>query len=197
MHERDDTLRFGAGMRDLWARAREAGPSDIPPTFRWADDDACERGSPGRQFEAPFESIWDASAWTETGVRSERNRRFAAVLMELAGLEPATSWVRSTQSIQPEPHGRAICSPLDPVAPTPSPTLCGPFATRTTPSNSTATPRVCPHGCGRSGNTATLWMPGAGDCAVYAAATERLPSAGSAFRSRSTPGSACRSPANP
>ena len=36
-------------------------------------------------------------------MRSEENRRLRRFLMELAGLEPATSWVRSSCSYEREP----------------------------------------------------------------------------------------------
>ena len=52
--------------------------------------------------------------------------------MELAGLEPATSWVRSRRSLGRNPASLAPFRAYASVPPTPSPTLCSPFSSRTT-----------------------------------------------------------------
>ena len=56
-------------------------------------------------------------------------------VLRAAGLEPATSWVRSTHPMQPENAWLGHFRPKAEVASASSPTLCGPFATRTTPSD--------------------------------------------------------------
>jgi CheY-like chemotaxis protein len=64
--------------------------------------------------------------------RRKKNRPFCGGFMELAGLEPATSWVRSRRYGTSERGwlSHSGCSRWP--APTSSPTLCGSFATRTT-----------------------------------------------------------------
>ena len=52
--------------------------------------------------------------------------------MELAGLEPATSWVRSRRSLAQDLAWLSACSTCGAASPTPSPTRCAAFSSKTT-----------------------------------------------------------------
>jgi hypothetical protein len=86
-----------------WRIARARQPH-IPPTIR------CGQGRLAARYLRTFLYIsvhlspsGVPSAWNETGALFQRKTgRFAAAFMELAGLEPATSWVRSSHLQEPE-----------------------------------------------------------------------------------------------
>jgi hypothetical protein len=136
----DDTIQLvdpeqvRVSRRTLRERAPRASqpqrsPNNLPQT------------PPTRSPRRPrFQGIWGhlspsggPSAWMLPGaLPNKKTADLRLFLMELAGLEPATSWVRSLRSRRPDSASLRAFRPRGTAPPTPSPTSRRPFSSRTT-----------------------------------------------------------------